>query len=162
MRIPSKSGFSILQKRARNPVSSSSASSPSGVCEPLRLRPPRRPVRHERREVRRDVDAPEPPRRAVRQLVARSVPAVRPVQRPLDDAALREQALEPARHLPVGSRHSFFNHRSHIIETFLRKVKGVARKNSKYFSGRDASTAVPARCGYTAIIALPARKINHL
>ena len=48
------------------------------------------------------------------------------------------------------------------IETFLRKVKGVARKNSKYFSGRDASIAVPARCGYTAIIALPARKINHL
>ena len=35
----------------------------------LRLRPVRRPRRHVLREVRRDVDVAEPPRRAVRQLV---------------------------------------------------------------------------------------------
>ena len=98
----------------------------------LRLRPVRRPRRHVLREDRRDVDVAEPPRRAVRQLVPRRVPAVRAVQRPLDDPSLREQPLQPARDLPVGSRHSFFNHRSHIIETFSSEVKGESAKKSKY------------------------------
>ena len=131
--------------------------------KPLRLCPPRRPVRHDRGEVRWNVDVPEPPRRAVRQLVARRVPAVRPVERPFDHPALREQALEPARHLPVGSRHSsFFYHRYHIIETFLAKVKGESQKKLKYFLSRVAPSGGPTRLRQAPCRALPARKINHL
>lgn len=57
---------------------------------------------------------------------------------------------------------SFFNHRSHIIETFLREIKWAARKNSKYFLGRDDASVIPARRSHTAAGILPARKISHL
>lgn len=48
------------------------------------------------------------------------------------------------------------------METFLREIKWAARKNSKYFLGRDDTSVIPARRSHTAAGILPARKISHL